>query len=151
MATELKITSLYTPYNYTSGNINRIKYIVIHYVGALGGAKDNCKYYASTYVGASAHYYVGFYGEIYQSVRDKDVAWSVGASSYVHKECRNSNSLNIEMCVRKRSTKTMNATDKDWYFEEATVKSAIALTQYLMKKYNIAADHVIRHYDVKVA
>lgn len=148
MATELKITSLYTPYNYTSGNINRIKYIVIHYVGALGGAKENCQYYASTYVGASAHYYVGFNGEIYQSVRDKDVAWSVGASSYVHKECRNSNSLNIEMCVRKKSTKTMNATDKDWYFEEATVKSAIALTQYLMKKYNIAADHVIRHYDV---
>lgn len=26
--------------------------------------------------------------------------------------------------------------------------SAIELTQYLMKKYNVPADHVIRHYDV---
>lgn len=137
-----------TPYNYTPGNISRIKYIVIHYVGALGGAKDNAYYYASTYVGASAHYYVGFNGEIWRSVRDQDIAWSVGGMAYVHPECRNSNSINIELCVRKRSTRTMGATDKDWYFEDATVKSAIELTKYLMQKYNIPASRVIRHYDV---
>lgn len=32
-------------YNYTPGNSSRIKYIVIHYVGVLGGAKENCIYY----------------------------------------------------------------------------------------------------------
>lgn len=137
-----------TPYNYTPGNISRIKYIVIHYVGALGGAKDNVDYYASRYVGASAHYYVGFNGEIWRSVRDQDIAWSVGGMAYIHPECRNSNSLNIELCVRKKSTKTMGATDKDWYFEDATVKSAIELTKYLMAKYNVPASRVIRHYDV---
>lgn len=137
-----------TPYNYTPGNISRIKYIVIHYVGALGGAKDNVNYYASRYVGASAHYYVGFNGEIWRSVRDQDIAWSVGGMAYIHPECRNSNSLNIELCVRKKSTKTMGATDKDWYFEDATVKSAIELTKYLMAKYNVPASRVIRHYDV---
>ena len=137
-----------TPYNYTPGNISRIKYIVIHYVGALGGAEDNVRYYASRYVGASAHYYVGFNGEIWRSVRDQDIAWSVGGMAYVHPECRNSNSLNIELCVRKKSTRTMGATDKDWYFEDATVKSAIELTKYLMAKYNVPASRVIRHYDV---
>lgn len=143
------INKLLTGYNFTDYNdVSRIKYIVIHYVGALGGAKANCQYYASQYIGASAHYYVGFEGEIWQSVEDEDIAWHVGASSYVHPECRNSNSIGIELCVRKKSHTTLNATDKDWYFEDATVKSAIALTKMLMKKYNIPADHVIRHYDV---
>lgn len=143
------INKLLTKINFTDCNdTSRIKYIVIHYVGALGGAKANCEYYASTYIGASAHYYVGFEGEIWQSVADEDIAWSVGASSYVHKYARNSNTLNIEMCVRKKSTKTMNATDKDWYFEEATVVSTIELTKMLMQKYNIPESNVIRHYDV---
>ena len=52
------------------------------------------------------------------------------------------------MCVRKKNAASLGATDKDWYFEGATVQSAIELTRYLMKKYNIPADHVIRHYDV---
>ena len=144
----LTINKRLTPYNYSSGNISRIKYLVIHYVGALGGAKNNCDYYASGHIGASAHYYVGFEGEIWQSVEDKNIAWSVGAPSYKHPSCRNSNSLNIEMCVRKKSTKTMNATDKDWYFEDATYKNTVLLAVELMKKYNIPFNNLLRHYDV---
>lgn len=35
-----KIEKLLTPYNFTNkDSVGRIKYIVIHYVGALGGAK----------------------------------------------------------------------------------------------------------------
>lgn len=34
-----KINRMISKYNYTPGNSSRIKYIVIHYVGALGGAK----------------------------------------------------------------------------------------------------------------
>lgn len=40
-----KINRMISKYNYTPGNSSRIKYIVIHYVGALGGAKENCIYY----------------------------------------------------------------------------------------------------------
>lgn len=137
---------LLTPYNYTSGELSRIKYIVIHYVGALGGAEANCKYYASQYIGASAHYYVGFSGEIWQSVEDKNIAWHCGAKSYKHPECRNSNSLGIELCVRNKGI--LSDTSRDWYFEDATVQAAITLTKELMAKYNIPADHVIRHHDV---
>ena len=52
------------------------------------------------------------------------------------------------MCVRKKNTKSMGATDKDWYFEDATVEAAAELTRYLMNKYGVPASHVIRHYDV---
>ena len=130
-----------------------IKYIVIHYVGALGDAKGNAEYYASRYLGASAHYYVGFTGDVWQSVDDLNISWhagvdwSNGTAPYWGK-CTLDNSIGIEMCVRKKSTTTMNSTDRDWYFEDATVKSAIELTKMLMKKYNVPASRVIRHYDV---
>ena len=143
-----KINRMISKYNFTPGNLSRIKYIVIHYVGALGGAKENCVYYGGGDRGSSAHYFVGFSGEIWQCVEDKNIAWHCGASSYRHPECRNANSIGIEMCVWKKSKQTMNATDKDWYFEEATVESTIELTRYLMKKYKVPADHVIRHHDV---
>lgn len=143
------INKLLTPYNFTDKNSEaRIKYIVIHYVGALGGAKANCQYYAGRYIGASAHFFVGFDGEIWQAVETEDIAWHCGASSYKHADCRNSNSIGIEMCVRKRNAASMGAIDKDWYFEDATVEAAAELTRYLMDKYGVPASHVIRHYDV---
>lgn len=145
----MKINKLLTPYNFTDKNdTGRIKYIVIHYVGALGDAEANCKYYAGKYIGASAHYYVGFDGAVWQSVEDEDIAWHCGAKSYVHPDARNSNSIGIELCVRKGNTKKLGAEDKDWYFEEATVQAAAELTKALMTKYGIQADHVIRHYDI---
>ena len=61
-----KINRMISNYNYNPGNISRIKYIVIHYVGALGGAQENCSYYGGGNRGASAHYFVGFAGEIYR-------------------------------------------------------------------------------------
>lgn len=136
----MQINKLLTPYNFTDANdTGRIKYIVIHYVGALGGAKANCQYYAGQYIGASAHYYVGFSGEIWQSVPDEDIAWHCGAKSYKHAECRNTNSIGIELCVRKKNTAHLGAEDKDWYFEDATVRAAAELTRYLMDKYGVPA------------
>jgi N-acetylmuramoyl-L-alanine amidase CwlA len=143
----MQINKLLTPYNLNRlGDTSRIKYIVIHYVGATGGAEANCRYYASEYIGASAHYYVGFDGEIWQSVEDGDIAWHCGAKSYRHSECRNSNSIGIELCVRNRGSQA--ADSRDWYFENATVRAAVELTRGLMEKYGISADRVIRHYDV---
>ena len=45
------------------------------------------------------------------------------------------------MCCKKTSSGR-------WYFEDATVKNTVELTKYLMKKYNIPVERVIRHYDV---
>lgn len=144
----MNINRKISKYNFNKGSVSRIKYIVIHYVGALGGAEDNCRYYGGGNRNASAHYFVGFNGEVWQCVEDANIAWHCGASSYKHAECRNANSIGIEMCVRKKNTKSMGATDKDWYFEDATVEAAAELTRYLMNKYGVPASHVIRHYDV---
>lgn len=142
----MQVKQYLTSYNQNIGTLDRIKYLVIHYVGATGGAEANCKYYAEADRSASAHYYVDFDGSVLQSVEDKNIAWHCGAKSYVHAECRNANSIGIELCVRNKGDQS--GTSKDWYFEDATVEAAIELTKALMEKYDIAADHVIRHYDV---
>lgn len=138
-----------TKINFTDKNdLSRIKYIVIHYFGGLSTALNLAKYWAREYAGASAHYAVGHEGDILQIVEDDDVAWHCGAQKYVHAECRNTNSIGIEMAVKKKSTATLSASDKDWYFTKETVEATVELVRTLMKKYNIPADHVIRHYDV---
>lgn len=139
----MNINKLLTTVNYeNTNNASRVKYIVIHYVGATGGAKDNCLYFQNTYRAASAHYFVGHNGEIWQCVDDADVAWHCGTNgTYKHASCRNANSIGIEMCCRQGA-------DGKWYFEDATVSSTIELTKMLMKKYNVPASNVIRHYDV---
>ena len=131
--------------NYRKGRRESIKYIVIHYVGATGNALDNVKYYSTSYVGASAHYYVGHASEdgaIYQSVAPENCAWHCGSETgiYYH-PCRNDSSIGIEMCTHKRA-------DGAWYFDDITVEKTIELTKWLITKYNIPIENVIRHYDV---
>ena len=142
----MQINKLISKYNHNSGSTNRIKYIVIHYVGAVGDAKASAEYFTKGNRNASAHYFVGYNGEIWQSVEDANIAWHCGAKKYNHPECRNSNSIGIEMCTK--TTGNPKVADANWYFEDATVTAAIELTKELMKKYGVSPDHVIRHYDV---
>ena len=134
-----------------------IEYIVIHYVGALGDAKANATYYASQKVGASADFFVGFAGDIWQGNDYYNYySWHCGGGyqsslpdgGKFYGKCTNRNSIGIEMCVKKKSTKTMNATDKDWYFEAATVNATAQLVAQLMRELSIDINHVIRHFDV---
>lgn len=142
------INMMISNYNFRKGDASRIRYIVIHYTAGFGTAKDNCRYFASGKKGRSAHYVVGYEGEIWQSIEDENIAWHCGARHYEHAECRNANSLGIELCVRKKDHSHLKAGDKDWYFEDATVEAAVELTRYLMDKYNVPAANVLRHYDV---
>lgn len=138
----------------TSVRSEKIKYIVIHYVGATGDAEANVNYYNQpTTTNASADYFVGFAGDIWQYNPEplKRYCWAVGGkklnnNGYLHGIAKNSNCINIEMCVRNYGSKT--DTSKDWYFEDATVSSTIELTKKLMEDYNIDIDHVIRHNSV---
>lgn len=57
-----------------------------------------------------------------------------------YKICTNSNSIGIEMCCKQK--------DDTWYFEKQTEINAAELVKYLMNKYNIPIECVIRHYDV---
>lgn len=146
----MKIVKNLTPYNFTDKNdTSRIKYIVIHYFGSLGTAFDVSEYFRKAYRGTSAHYSLDAGEEIYQSVDDGDIAWHCGTSGqYFHPDCRNSNSLGIEVRPYKINTASMDASDTDWYFTKETVDRLVEFTKYLMKKYNVPIERVIRHYDV---
>ena len=116
------------------------KYIVIHYVGAVSTAKNNASYFYSVDRGASANYFVDD-NEIWQVVEDKDAAWHCGTTGkYYHKECRNTNSIGIEMCCI--------SVDGKLDMSEKTIANTIELTKELMARYNIPVENVVRHYDV---
>lgn len=128
--------------NYRAGRTQPVRYIVMHYTANNGDtARNNCDYYHR--VGglqASAHYFVDEHG-VMQSVREGDTAWHCGARAYWHPECRNGNSIGIEMCSRKRA-------DGSYYIKPETVANAAALAREIMQRYGIDTDHVLRHYDV---
>lgn len=145
----MNIIKMISKFNFYVGTLSRLNngYLVVHYVGGLGTAKQQCEYFAGGNRGASAHYFIDFNGDIYQSVEDQNSAWHCGSNTgYKHPKCRNTNSIGIELCCRTTGDK--NKADANWYFEDATVAAAIELVKELMKKYNIPLDHVLRHYDV---
>lgn len=124
--------------NYSSGRSQQIQFIVIHYTSNRGDtAKNNVDYFAREDVGASAHYFVDE-NEVWQSVKDSDVAWHCGAKTYYHDKCRNANSLGVEICMN----------DKIGKVREGSINNAAELVRFLMKKYNVSIDNVLRHYDV---
>ena len=130
------------PSNYRAGRTQPVRYIVMHYTANNGDtARNNCDYYHR--VGglqASAHYFVDEHGAM-QSVRECDTAWHCGARAYWHPECRNANSIGIEMCSRKRA-------DGSYYILPETVANAATLAKGIMQRYGIDTEHVVRHYDV---
>jgi N-acetylmuramoyl-L-alanine amidase len=135
----MTISQYLTQINYKTANKTN-KWIVIHYTANNGdSAWANCNYFSKQYRGASANYFVDE-NEIWQCVEDKDIAWHVGANKY-YNDCRNDNSIGIELCSRIDA-------NGQYYFKDKTILNAIELTKMLMKKYNIDINHVCRHYDV---
>lgn len=132
---------------------NKPKFIVIHYVGADGSAARNADYFYSVYHGASAHYFIDR-NETYQVVEEDAGAWHVGDGSSTKRGeyngyiksglCTNYNSIGIEMCL----TPIVGKPVTDWAIDPIVVEQTRLLTLALMKKYNIPASNVIRHFDV---
>lgn len=127
--------------NFAHGRTQPVQFLVIHYTANNGDTvQNNLDYFAGNAVGASAHYFVdeNGYG---QSVKDQDTAWHCGANQYKHPDCRNANSIGIELCSKKDSR-------GNYYFMDQTVYNAAALARQLMQTYGIDRSHVLRHYDV---
>lgn len=149
----LKITEMLTNYNHDKASGRKIKYIVIHWVGAASTAINNGTYFQGGDRGASAHYFVND-THIVKSVRERDIAWAVGSqglldqgspyAKYGHKyfgKCTNQNSISIEMCCRKNAKGNL-------YITEKTIKNTADLVQAIQKRLDIDDNHVIRHFDV---
>lgn len=146
----IQIKENFTPYHFYKGG-NKPKYIVIHYFGGLSSALGAAEWFKDPRAQGSAHYCVDEKPIIYHCVRDEDMAWhcgAVGGLHYIHPECRNCNSIGVEMRPSKINKSSVNANDKDWYFDEKVVENTIWLVKQLMKKYNIPPENVIRHWDV---
>lgn len=131
------------PNNYQKGRSFPINWICLHFTSNNGDtAQNNADFFArESGLRASAHYFVDPNGVV-QSVKDGDTAWHCGrerGGSY-YNDCRNANSIGIEMCSVIRNGV--------YVIPEATVKRAAKLTRELMAKYHVPASRVCRHYDV---
>lgn len=127
---------------------------MVHYVGAISTALDNCKYFRNNNLQASAHYFVDD-NSIWQSVSDSRSAWHCGGGlqdrgkAYVlgnygaqyHGKCMNMNSIGIELCCYKDKNGAIVPTP-------GAIRNAGLLIQAKMKQYNIPSSRVIRHFDV---
>lgn len=128
--------------NYYSYSSRIVKYIVIHYTGnSKDTAKANVSYFNSGSRGASAHYFVDE-NSCYQSVALNNAAWAVGGTKvYKHTECRNKNSVSIEMCC-----------SGNYRVSDTTINNTAYLCAELCRYIGITADevdtYVLRHYDV---
>ena len=118
-----------------------IKYIVVHYTGGNNDtAENNGFYFSRNCIKTSAHYFVDE-NEIVQSVSDDVVAWHCGANQYSHPSCRNSNSLGVEICTKRDGNGVC-------FLDTKAMDNSASLIWYLMEKYQIPLDCVVRHYDV---
>ncbi|MGN1135184.1 MAG: N-acetylmuramoyl-L-alanine amidase [Oscillospiraceae bacterium] len=130
------IDVLLTPNKFSRPQIplKTVKKVVLHYVGNPNStAMANRNYFENQKSGGcyvSSHYIVGLEGEILRCIPESEVAYcSNQANTY---------SISIECCHP-------DATGK---FTAETEKSAAELCAYLLDKYNLAVDDLIRHYDV---
>lgn len=157
------ITKCTSTVNTTSCAKRTPKYIVVHYTAGtkstVGHAKSVAQMFAKASTKASADFIVDD-GSIVQYNPDPTTryTWAVGGSKYgsmttteggkYYGKVTNANSISVEMCSSKKSTKTLNATDTDWYFTDATIANGVQIVKTLMAQYNIPLANVVMHHHV---
>ncbi|MDD2970986.1 MAG: peptidoglycan recognition family protein [Lachnospiraceae bacterium] len=114
--------------------LGRVNNIFVHYTANPGTtAKQNRNYFEglaeSGETSASAHFVIGYDGEIIQCIPLQEVGYAVVEHNY--------DSVSIECCYL----------DEDGHFTDATYQSLLHLTTWLMGQYHLTADDVLRHYD----
>ena len=133
---DIQINEKLVKYNFSKRTEGKINYIVIHDTGNKGEGADANAHFNFFNGGdrqSSAHYFVDD-KQILRIIKDEDRSWAVGDGRGKY-GITNENSINIEMCI--------NA-DGDF---NKTYLNTLKLTKYLMKKYNIPLEKVVRHYD----
>ena len=132
----IKINEKLIKYNFSSRGGEKIKYIVIHDTGNKRSGADaeaHFNFFNNGDRQASAHYFVDD-KQILRVVKDSDKSWHCGDGRGLN-GITNDNSIGIEMCINS---------DGDF---NKTYLHTLKLTKYLMKKYNIPLENVVRHYD----
>ena len=123
------------PYSRPAEPLTEVRNIFIHYTANKDtSAEQNRSYFENLGItgerSASAHFVIGYEGEIIQCLPLGEIAYAV--------KTRNYDSISIECCYRDDSGK----------FTDATYQSLLQLTAWLLKEYKLAPNDVLRHYDV---
>jgi len=131
--------------HFQPGNTNRVRMVVLHSTAARGPGDFNyLRRGGSDARPVSIHYYIDKAGNISQMVDDKDIAWQAGASTWkvdgnlVSPSC-NPISIGIEL-------ENLN-TGRDPY-PLAQYNAALQLVRFLVSKYNIPRNQLVRHLDI---
>lgn len=134
----MEITKMWltvNPYSRPGTIRKRTEKVAVHYVGNPGTtALNNRNYFnnlAKTHARyVSSNYIVGLDGEVIECVPPEEIAYCTNQA--------NEYSISIECCHPDASGK----------FTDATETALAELCVYLLKRYNLTADDIIRHYDV---
>ena len=125
----------YNEYSRPGTALEQVNGIVIHYTANPGTtAEQNRSYFeglkdsGETY--ASSHFVVGISGEIVQCIPCNEIAYASND--------RNSDTISVECCIPDETGK----------FTDETYQSLVHLVTWLMGRYDLTTDDVIRHYDV---
>ena len=131
----LDIQKKLVKYNFSARSI-KPTYIVIHDTSNPGAsALNHYNYFNGGNKKSSADYFVDSNNIIQIIDTEHYYSWAVGDGNGKY-GITNSNSVSIEMCL-----------EKDGYPSQATIRNTIDLTKYLMDKYNIGINRVVRHFD----
>ncbi len=81
------------------------------------------------------------------AVGDKKNAYSGGGRLYGI--ATNRNTVSIEICSNlRKGASAAYANNGGWYFTEASIVNAVELVRYLMRRFGIPKQKVVRHYDI---
>ena len=108
------------------------KRICVHYTGDCGASADRLALFFTTNSAAktSSQYIVGMAGEVIRCVPDNEIAYAAAG--------KNNGTIHIEVCYKRA----------DGCFEEKSISALNELVLYLMNRYDISAENVLRHYDL---
>ncbi|MEO7909122.1 MAG: N-acetylmuramoyl-L-alanine amidase [Roseiflexaceae bacterium] len=130
--------------HFEPGNASRIRMVVMHSTAARGlGDYNYLRNGGSDKNPVSIHYYIGKNGAISQMVDDQNIAWQAGLSTWrvdgrVVNGC---NAISIGIELENRNT------GRDPY-PAAQYNAALELTRYLVARYNIPRNQLVRHLDI---
>jgi N-acetylmuramoyl-L-alanine amidase CwlA len=81
------------------------------------------------------------------SVGDKKNPYSSGGRLYG--KATNRNTISIEICSNlEPGTSASAANHAGWYFTNSAIDNALRLVRWLMKKFDVPKERVVRHYDI---
>lgn len=129
-------TDYLTPnaYSRPGDAIGQVTNIFVHYTANPGtSAAQNRSYFEQLKDtgerSASAHFIIGYEGEIIQCIPFDEIAYAV--------QTRNYDSISIECCYLS----------EDGAFTEETYESLVELLAYLLATYDLEPEDILRHYD----